>query len=229
MTGDFTRKWRLKDEGKLWLRYDVKFYQDSGENHRQIGLVGTEEKRGHDDMFKMLTKYDKLCCFMAASSNGGDDTKASRGIVQGHAYSIISVKKSHGFKLLCLRNPWGETEWTGDWGDDSDLWVKHPKVAKDLNFVKGEDGVFWIGWDDFRQMFKSVDLLDRTTGLRDLTLTVQEGQGLYSGACRGCLSGCFSYYCGFQGCLKMCCGRKSSDQTVELTFCEKHFGCCCGY
>ena len=49
------------------------------------------------------------------------------GIISGHSYSVLSL---HSFKhagtrvkLLKLRNPYGNEEWTGDWSDESDKWT----------------------------------------------------------------------------------------------------------
>lgn len=44
------------------------------------------------------------------------------GLVNSHAYSVIDVVHSHGFKLIKLRNPWGRGEWEGDWSDKSSMW-----------------------------------------------------------------------------------------------------------
>ena len=42
----------------------------------------------------------------------------------GHAYTLLTAKEtSDGHKLVCLRNPWGNFEWQGDWSDHSDLWT----------------------------------------------------------------------------------------------------------
>jgi len=57
----------------------------------------------------------------------GDRAKSSTGIVQGHAYSIIKLVQADQYKLICVRNPWGEGEWTGDWSDKSSLWTKRIK------------------------------------------------------------------------------------------------------
>lgn len=53
----------------------------------------------------------------------GDSAKSSTGIVQGHAYSILKLIEVDGTKLIMIRNPWGDGEWTGDWSDDSELWT----------------------------------------------------------------------------------------------------------
>ena len=64
------------------------------------------------------------------------------GLRNGHAYSLLGAAVlSDGTKLVQLRNPWGSTEWEGDWSDESPLW-------NDTNsHVRGaakDDGCFWI-------------------------------------------------------------------------------------
>ena len=44
------------------------------------------------------------------------------GLVGGHAYSIIQSIEHGNIQILQIRNPWGQTEWKGDWGDTSDKW-----------------------------------------------------------------------------------------------------------
>lgn len=76
------------------------------------------------------------------------------GILCNHAYAVIDCKESNGFQLMKCRNPWGKQgEWNGKWSDSSDLWQKHPKVAQELNFAPGNDGVFWIDFMDFLVAF----------------------------------------------------------------------------
>ena len=49
------------------------------------------------------------------------EAKLTNGLVKGHAYSITGAVKvkvqGKEVKLLRIRNPWGEKEWNGDWGD----------------------------------------------------------------------------------------------------------------
>jgi len=44
------------------------------------------------------------------------------GLVYGHAYAVLAANEVEGHKLVQVRNPWGRTEWTGDWSDNSQLW-----------------------------------------------------------------------------------------------------------
>ena len=57
---------------------------------------------------------------MAARTSEGDVA----GIVTGPSYSVISFYKlANDVKLIKLRNPWGTSEWSGAWSDDSNLWT----------------------------------------------------------------------------------------------------------
>ena len=59
-----------------------------------------------------------------------------QGLVQGHAYTIQSVVKVDGFKMLRLRNPWGKFEWTGDWSDGARFLLKNLDfLLKNLDFL----------------------------------------------------------------------------------------------
>jgi hypothetical protein len=104
-----------------------------------------------------LLKYHKAGYMMGAGSPAGKDTDVSSlGIVQGHAYALLRVieesDSSGSHKLLQLRNPWGSTEWKGEWSDsDTKSWTQRMKTALNYNPEKedSDDGLFWISFDDF--------------------------------------------------------------------------------
>lgn len=61
---------------------------------------------------------------MAAGSPShadGDRAHSARGIVQGHAYSILNAREIEGHKLIQMKNPHGSggIEWNGDFSDGS--------------------------------------------------------------------------------------------------------------
>jgi len=133
-----------------------------------------EEELRKDDgtVFRKLVAYDKEGHIMTISTPGNDDsaymTKAGQannseaftkrykdaGLGLGHAYTIVSAVESEGFRLVCIRNPWGTgTEWTGAWGDQDDRWKKYPNTAKACNFSPGPDGCFWMEWEDVKTYF----------------------------------------------------------------------------
>jgi hypothetical protein len=76
------------------------------------------------------------------------------GLVPGHAFSLIRVKEYQGHKLCMIRNPWGNgMEWNGDWSDDDKRWTADAKKA--LGFYAGDDGTFWMSWEDVVKWFDS--------------------------------------------------------------------------
>jgi len=66
---------------------------------------------------------------LAASSNGTTDSiKTELGIVEGHAYAVLDVEEIDGVRLIQLRNPWGDSEWSGEWSDyDNINWTESRK------------------------------------------------------------------------------------------------------
>lgn len=59
-----------------------------------------------------------------------------------HAYSLLSVYEEGDLRLLKIRNPWGNYEWEGDYGDNSANWT--PELEKKLGVVDADDGVFFV-------------------------------------------------------------------------------------
>jgi len=61
---------------------------------------------------------------------GGSKRQSSKGVVGGHAYAVLRTWESEdgALKLVKLRNPWGDTEWEGDWSDGSKLWTPQKMV-----------------------------------------------------------------------------------------------------
>jgi Calpain family cysteine protease len=49
--------------------------------------------------------------------------------MSAHAYTLIEatqveVDDGSTEKLLKIRNPWGQFEWSGDWSDNSSKWTE---------------------------------------------------------------------------------------------------------
>lgn len=78
-----------------------------------------------------------------------------KGIQESHAYSILEAREIDGLRLLKLRNPWGKVEWTGAWSDGSKEWTLEWMTK--LNHRFGNDGVFWITYDDLLKKYTHFD------------------------------------------------------------------------
>eukprot|EP00746_Dinoflagellata_sp_MGD_P097542 gnl/MRDRNA2_/MRDRNA2_39142_c0_seq1.p1 gnl/MRDRNA2_/MRDRNA2_39142_c0~~gnl/MRDRNA2_/MRDRNA2_39142_c0_seq1.p1 ORF type:complete len:558 (+),score=90.72 gnl/MRDRNA2_/MRDRNA2_39142_c0_seq1:246-1676(+) len=92
--------------------------------------------------------------------SGGEDIRTD-GIVKGHAYSLLQLVdlEEHNLKLIQLRNPWGnEQEWTGAWSDGSEEWDEYPDLAELLNVRHKDDGMFWMSFEDFVNIFERVSM-----------------------------------------------------------------------
>lgn len=75
------------------------------------------------------------------------------GLIGNHSYGVqeIAIIPATNEKLVKLRNPWGNFEWTGDWSDQSANWT--PELKKTLNYTDSEDGTFWMSFVDFCHYF----------------------------------------------------------------------------
>lgn len=103
------------------------------------------------------------------SPEGHGDTHTSPlGIVYGHAYAVLQVVCVRGgeeTRLLQLRNPWGRTEWQGRWGDADMARPENARVRDRVHFsVEKDEGIFWIGFDDFIEHFRSLSICMLPTG-----------------------------------------------------------------
>merc|ERR1711957_1101946 len=101
-------------------------------------------------VWAMLTEGHKFgaagCGFVGAGSQQHLEDPSAKGIVPGHAYTVLGAYEADGLRLLKLRNPWNRGEWKGDWGDGSKNWRSElgQKIAKDVAYEAKEDGEFWI-------------------------------------------------------------------------------------
>ena len=130
LTGEASEKYNLRDpkiapladNGELWSMM-MRFF-------RQGSLVGCanslkgEEGEQTDEM-------------------GGD------GIWNNHAYGIMDIRDIKGLRLIRIRNPWGEGEWKGTFGDEDEEWDKHRGLKDELNYEFGKDGTWWMAFEDW--------------------------------------------------------------------------------
>ena len=84
------------------------------------------------------------------------------GLVDGHEYTLEIGKEvtyeDKKIRLLKLRNPWGDTKYKGEWGEDSPLWTPELKKKFSYDETYDEEGEFFISYDDFLSYFADVDV-----------------------------------------------------------------------
>lgn len=86
-----------------------------------------------EGLWEKIQKADQRDWIISCSIDDRDEQETARltelGLVPGHAYTCLRVAVlDDGTQLLRIRNPWGNFEWKGDWGDDSDMWTDEKKM-----------------------------------------------------------------------------------------------------
>eukprot|EP00756_Hemistasia_phaeocysticola_P048214 Hpha_TRINITY_DN22646_c0_g1::TRINITY_DN22646_c0_g1_i1::g.192811::m.192811/K08582/CAPN15; calpain-15 len=97
---------------------------------------------------------------MSAScgKQGADkETYRKKGLITRHCYTLLrAMSGPAGVRLVELRNPWGKTEWNGDWSDQSPLWTA--EARRDFGVVSADDGSFYMSFQDLLRYFSDIDL-----------------------------------------------------------------------
>ena len=188
--------------GPCWRKWQIEYdypniNEETGEDNplNDYGWIDTGEAFDNLRLWKLLKTYDHHGALIAASVSNNGENKRNDGIVEGHAYTVKAVYSFKKYKLLNLRNPWGQFEWTGKWSDnDSKTWQRHKKIAKKINFVAADDGAFWISFKDFLNIFNVIEICDRTTISNlhlDTSFENEDEKSKYKlSIIKGCLKGC---------------------------------------
>jgi len=121
------------------------------------------------NIIDLIYEGDQKSYIMCAGSNSVPnkwEDISSVGIVSSHAYTVLScfLIKSNGvrLRLVRLRNPWGQTEWNGDWSDKSKLWT--PELKAQVGFVDKADGIFFMSEMDYLRYFSITTICKYTDG-----------------------------------------------------------------
>ncbi|KAJ9141785.1 Calpain-1 catalytic subunit [Pleurostoma richardsiae] len=102
-----------------------------------------------------LMKVNRDFLFGCSTGLWGRGWGERKGIVELHAYSVMKAVEVDGVRLVLLKNPWGKHEWKGAWSNGSKEWTVDWMEKLDHKF--GEDGSFWISYEDFLKKYQSID------------------------------------------------------------------------
>ena len=131
------------------------------ESYQIIGINDKRKKELWDNLYKAKNNKYVIC---AGTRHFGmfESVISPSGLVGGHAYTIINIYhktyKNKDYKLVKLRNPWGEKEFNGDWSDKSSKWNDELKKRLDFDGVK-DDGIFYMSYDDFLEYYSSIEIV----------------------------------------------------------------------
>ena len=147
---------------KAWAKLNGNYARVIGGDPHEIFEVFTNAycekikfKIGQEDkLWSAFENAQKKGFLMTAGTSGDTYTLDMQdvGLVPGHAYTILGVKEVNTLegkqKLVNLRNPWGNGEWSGDWSDGSKKWTEDLKKQCG-NYEDKDDGSFWMSFEDF--------------------------------------------------------------------------------
>ena len=131
-----------------------------------MGAPSYEFESTDADAFDRIFEGEKRNYAMAAGINPLDAEQAKRindmGLITEHSYGLISAavvkdKSGNDVQLVQMRNPWGNFEWSGDWGDNSDCWT--PELKRELKLsADADDGLFWMSFEDVKKYFGRIQI-----------------------------------------------------------------------
>ncbi|KAM4749823.1 calpain-1 catalytic subunit-like isoform 2-T2 [Anableps anableps] len=115
---------------------------------------------------KALERGSLLGCSIDITSAFDMEAITFKKLVKGHAYSVTGIRqveyRGRQERLIRIRNPWGQVEWTGAWSDSSSEWNAIDSAEKDEMLCKMEDGEFWMSFQEFLRQFSRLEICNLT-------------------------------------------------------------------
>ncbi|NXT13865.1 CAN8 protein, partial [Prunella fulvescens] len=125
-----------------------------------------ELRRAPPNLYQIIQKALRagslLGCSIDITATAEIEAITSLKLVKGHAYSITGAEevyyRGRPEKLVRLRNPWGEVEWTGSWSDNAPEWNYVDPRQKQALDKQVDDGEFWMAFSDFQRQFSRLEI-----------------------------------------------------------------------
>eukprot|EP01017_Pseudomicrothorax_dubius_P043528 TRINITY_DN7268_c0_g4_i1.p1 TRINITY_DN7268_c0_g4~~TRINITY_DN7268_c0_g4_i1.p1 ORF type:complete len:818 (-),score=145.97 TRINITY_DN7268_c0_g4_i1:98-2551(-) len=106
-------------------------------------------------LWDMLKRCEEEGFLLSTTVIGDEKGPDIQGLHQNFTYAILQVVEHRQHRLINLRNPWEEFEWTGEWADSSRNWTEEMRSSLSHGLTK-EDGSFWISYQELLRYFKNV-------------------------------------------------------------------------
>ncbi|XP_069022975.1 calpain-2 catalytic subunit-like [Embiotoca jacksoni] len=115
---------------------------------------------------KALSRGSLMGCSIDITSSADSEAVTSQKLVKGHAYSLTGASqvdyRGDTEKLVRIRNPWGQVEWTGAWSDSSMQWRYISDEDRERLSHRSEDGEFWMSFSDFLHHYSRLEICNLT-------------------------------------------------------------------
>lgn len=116
------------------------------------------------NLYNLFYRIQNRALICTSNLDDGGNESITNGLVHGHAYSLlrideVTMEDGETQKLVKIRNPWAQTEWTGTWCDGSDEWETVSEEEKErIGYEDKDDGGFWMSFKDWIEEFEMFTL-----------------------------------------------------------------------
>ncbi|KAM9424948.1 calpain-1 catalytic subunit [Pholidichthys leucotaenia] len=162
-----------------------------------------ELRKAPSDLYSIISRAlergSLLGCSIDITSSLDMESVTFKKLVKGHAYSVTGVDevvyRGNLTKLVRVRNPWGEVEWTGAWSDNSREWDNVDRSVRSRLQNRSEDGEFWMSFSDFLREFSRLEICNLTADALQVSQLKKWSSSLFQGEWRrgSTAGGCRNY------------------------------------
>uniref|UniRef100_A0A3B4ZAR7 Calpain-1 catalytic subunit n=1 Tax=Stegastes partitus TaxID=144197 RepID=A0A3B4ZAR7_9TELE len=142
----------------------------------------------HSIIGRAVDRGSLLGCSIDVSGSFDREAVTFKKLVKGHAYSVTGVDevvyRGNMTKLVRIRNPWGEVEWTGAWSDNSREWDSVDRSVRGRLQNRSDDGEFWMSFSDFLREFSRLEICNLTADALQNSQLKKWSSSLYQGEWR---------------------------------------------
>ena len=133
----------------------------------EVGMSRSARMKVYRQLERALSRGSLVSLGISRLTGEGVESRRENGLFAGHAYSLLRcfdlsldfIAKDFKRELVKVRNPWGQAEWNGTWGDNYVIWSIIPQEDKDaLKFTNEDDGEFWMEFDDLLDNFTDLTI-----------------------------------------------------------------------
>jgi hypothetical protein len=154
-------------ENEMWVSLIEKAWAKLNGNYIRIGCGGSPNEvfdvlteayseefnlknASKEELWNKLIEGEKKGFVMTAGTSASEEVEEV-GLSRGHAFTVLGIHEIKGERVIRLRNPWGEGEFSGDWSDYSSKWTE--ELREQYKYFEKDDGDFFMGYQDFLKYF----------------------------------------------------------------------------
>ncbi|KAM9466447.1 calpain-1 catalytic subunit [Clarias gariepinus] len=164
-----------------WVSEALKDF--TGGVHMTLDLQNESPQNVFDLIYRAAKANSLMGC--GTPGNAQRNPTQNNGLVEGHAYTVtgVTMVTSSGkqVQLVRLFNPWGHTEWNGNWSDGSNTWLTVTDEERKTYARFGNDGEFWMSMEDFCKSFCQLDICNYSAAFLDGSCESHWNTSVYDG------------------------------------------------